>query len=224
MIGGGSDAANRNASGAAEHRQATPQSNYLAPRPPFWRVGPRPVTFLEIEKERHYCADVAPVAWIIGLKKEPATRDENPMRQHQEFRRDQPAMDLGGIVVRLRMIAVQFSDAGRLDITLQKLSRVLDGEAEIPQAALIAAPGGVANHHGQHVDADVIVIGSPDSAADQEPAVAATKIQNQRGTAPKDRWPVQRADVRQLLQCGLRPLLSRKDFAGDGDAELAFNV
>ena len=90
-------------------------------------------------------------------------------------------MDLRRVVIRLRMVAVDFGDAARLDVLREEAPAVADGEAQVVQAALVAAPGGVADDDGQHVDAEVVVVGAPDGTLEEEAAVAAAEVEDERG-------------------------------------------
>ncbi len=146
------------------------------------------------------------------------------MDQGQEVRRDEALVDLRRVVVGLRVVAVDFGDAARLNVLRQEALPVADGEAEVAQAALVAAPRGVADDDRQHVNAQVVVIGPPDGALEKEAAVAAAQVEDDRGPAAEQRRPVEAALGGELLEGGLRPLRRVEDFAGDGDAELALDV
>src|SRR6266496_2748913 len=98
------------------------------------------------------------------------------MDQCQELRGDESARDLSGIVVRLRMIAVNLGDAARRHVLLNELQGAADGEAEIGQAALIAPASSITDHQRQNVKAEVIVRRPPDSTANQKSAIAASQI------------------------------------------------
>src|SRR5207247_11122167 len=89
--------------------------------------------------------------------------------------------------------------------------------------ALVAAPRGVANHHRQDVDAEVIVVAPPDGAANQETPVAAAEVEDQRRLAAEQLFQVEQS-VRQLLQGGLRPRGRVEDLAGHRHAELALDL
>src|SRR5206468_906682 len=101
------------------------------------RPGADPLT--EFKEHAHDFTDVLPVAGVVGLDHELPAGDERAVHQCKERWRDEPPLNLGWVVIRLRMIAVDFRDAGRLDPTLEQFVRAPDGKAEIGQPALIAA-------------------------------------------------------------------------------------
>src|SRR5205823_3541044 len=123
-------------------------------------------------------------------------------------------------VVRLRVVTVDLRHAAGRDVAVEEVARVADGEAEVRQAALVAAPRGVADDDGQDVEAEVVVVGPPHRATEQEPAVAAAEVEDDRGGAAEEGGPVERA-VGEALERGLRPALGVEDLPRDGDAELA---
>ena len=141
---------------AAKHRQAAAQSDDLAARPTFGRIRPAADALVELEKHRHDLTDVTPVARIIGLDEERTALDQAALDQGKKLRRDEPPLDLSGIVERLRMIAVNLGDAGGFDVALQQLPPAANGEPQVGQAALVAAPGGIADDNRQDIKAQVI--------------------------------------------------------------------
>src|SRR5258707_8820467 len=102
------------------------------------------------------------------------------MHESQKLRRDQTPMYLGRIIKRLRMVAVDFGHAPRLDVAFEEFATATDRETEVLQSALIAPPRSVTDDDRQNVDTQMIVIGTPDGTTEQEPAVAATEIDNHR--------------------------------------------
>jgi hypothetical protein len=104
--------------------------------------------------------------------------------QGQKVRRNQAFVDLRRVVIRLRVVAVDLGDAARRDVLLQKALPVADGEAEVVQAALVAAAGGIADDDRQHVDAVVVVVGTPDGALEEEAAVAADCLYSDQRRGP----------------------------------------
>src|SRR5260370_16091618 len=103
------------------------------------------------------------------------------MHQSENLGSNEPASDLICIIVRLRMITMDCTDAAGSDVAVEKFPGVAHRESKIGQAALVAPPGGIANDHGQDVQSEVIVCRPPHGAADQESPVAATQVQNNRG-------------------------------------------
>jgi hypothetical protein len=108
------------------------------------------------------------------------------------------------------------------DALPQEPAGMANGKAQIGQSALVAAPRGIANHHRQDVQPQVIVVGPPDCAADQKSAIAATQVQNHRSHAAKDLLPIQAPLGREALERRLRPLRRLKDCSGNGNAEFPF--
>src|SRR5262245_36471602 len=115
------------------------------------------------------------------------------MNKRQEGRRDQPAFDLAGIVVGLRVIAVNLGNSVRLNILAQESLGITDGEAQILQAALVAAARGIADDYGQDVDAEVIVVRSPDGAVNQVAPVATAQVEDERRCVAEKFSPVELA-------------------------------
>ncbi len=97
-------------------------------------------------------------------------------------------------------------------------------ETEIRQPTLVATACGVANDNGKRIDAQVIVVGTPDGAANKETSVAATDIEHTQCLAAEDCAPVERTVFRQSLECRLRPLLRFENLAGNRHAELALDM
>src|SRR5437763_1413217 len=119
---------------------------------------------------------------------------------------------------------MDLGDAARLDPALEEFSTAGDRETEVDEAALVTAAGGVADDDGQDVHADVVVVRPPDGAADQEPAVAAAEVEDDRRPAAEELFPIQPPIGGKLLEGGLGPERRVEDFAGDGDAELALDA
>src|SRR5262245_41170443 len=132
-------------------------------------------------------------------------------------------MHLRRVVVRLRMIAVDFADAVRFDPALQQLASAADGKANIGQAALVGALARIADDDRQRVDAQVVVVAPRPGAADEKAAIAAAQVKNDRRSAAEEIRPVEAALAGHFLECSLRPLRRVKDLAGEGDAELALD-
>src|SRR5262249_16769847 len=106
------------------------------------------------------------------------------MNERQKLRREESTMCFVPDVKWLRMIAVDLSKTRRGDVLRKEGLSVDGGEAKVRQAALIAATSGVTQHHGQDVDADMIVIGTGQGAGQQEAAVAAAEVRDDgSGTA-----------------------------------------
>src|SRR5207237_6826420 len=100
---------------------------------------------LKVEKQWHDFTKISPVRLIIGLQHEQATSHERPMHQRQKLRRQQPAVQLGGIAIRLRMVQMYLRDASRSNILCEKFVRANDGQADIRQTALIGPARRVAD-------------------------------------------------------------------------------
>src|SRR5262245_53005133 len=97
---------------AAVDSEAAPEGNDLAPRPPFGSVGPRAGLLVKVEERRHDLVHIAPIAGIVGLKKQAAAGDQSAVNQGQERGREQPTLGLPWIVIWLRVIAMHFGEAG----------------------------------------------------------------------------------------------------------------
>src|SRR6266849_4905439 len=121
------------------------------------------------------------------------------------------------------MVAVDLGSAAGREETRQERLAVADREAQVGQAALVAAARGVANDYRQNVDAEVIVIRPPHAAAEQEATIAAAQVEHQRRPPAKERLDVEAALGGQLFQRRLRPQGRIQDLAGDGNAELALD-
>src|SRR5262249_24668543 len=140
-----------------------------------------------------------------------------------EGRGYQPAMHLAGIVVGLRMIAVNFGDAGRLHPTLQEGVRVAHGETHVGQAALIGPAGGVTDDDRQRIGAEVVMIWPPNGVTGPETPVAAAQVKDHRAAPAEQLFPVDTAFGGEFFETRLRPLLRGQDLPCNGDAELAFD-
>src|SRR5262249_50599830 len=109
--------------------------------------------------------------------------DEPVVDLREERRREQPALHLVGVVVGLRVVAVELGHTAGREVLCQKALSVADGEAEVAEAALVAAPRGVADDDGEDIDAEVVVVASPDGALEEIAPVAAAEIDDERGRA-----------------------------------------
>ena len=98
----------------------------------------------------------------------------------QEPGRDDPAMGLPRIVIGLGMIEVDLGNRRFGDVGRQERPGVIDHEPDIVQPALVGPARGVADHHGQLVDCEVVVIRPGERTAEREPAVAAAEVKNHR--------------------------------------------
>ena len=145
------------------------------------------------------------------------------MHDREERGGNLAAMDLRGVVVWLRVVAMNLRDAARFDVAFEQFVPTEDDELQVRQSALVAAFAGVANDHGQDVGAEVIVRASPERTADGEPPVPATDVQYDGCRAAKQRGPVQSAVFGHRLQCGLRPLQRRQDRPWERHAEFSFH-
>ena len=133
-------------------------------------------------------------------------------------------MHLGGVVKRLRVVAVDLGRGARLQESVHQPQAVHDGEADVRKAALVGPARGVADDDRKHVGAEVVVVGPPDGAAEEETAVAAADVHHQRRRAAEQGRQIERAVGRQLFEGGLRPSGGVEDFAGDRHAELALDA
>jgi len=100
------------------------------------------------------------------------------MYQDEKARCDKPQVDLARLIIRLRMVTVDLGGTLWRQIALQEAHGVADGEADVAQAALIGPPRCVADDDRQNIDAEVVVVWPPYSAAEQKASVAATQIDN----------------------------------------------
>ena len=87
---------------------------------PLGASGQQRGPLVQVEEHGHDLTHVSPIAGIVRLQEERPARRQRTADQQQEFRRDQPFVDFGRIVVRLRMIAVNLGDAGRGDVVRQQ--------------------------------------------------------------------------------------------------------
>ena len=118
---------------------------------------------------------------------------------------------------------MDLAHAARRDVLVKQLPAVAGGEADVGEAALVGTAGRVTQDEGQDVDAEVVMLGPPNGAAEQEPAVAAAEIENDRGLPAEERFPVEPAG-RQLLEGGLGPERRVENLTGDGNAEFTFDA
>ena len=136
-----------------------PQGDDLAPGAALRGVRPAADPLVEVEEHRHHLADVVPVAGVVGLDDEQPARDQAAVDQRQERRRDQPAVDLGRVVVRLRVVAVDFADASAARRSGRAARRPPPtAKRTFVRPALVAALAGVADDDRQGVDAEVVVV------------------------------------------------------------------
>ena len=146
------------------------------------------------------------------------------MYEGEKTRCNQTQVDLARLIIRLWMIAVNFGGAVRRQVAFEQPHGIGDSKANVAQAALIAAARGIANDDRQNIDAEMIVIRSPDGAADQEAAIAAAEIDDQRRRAAEQSGQIERSLGRQLLEGGLRPLAGIENLTGDRHTKLAFDL
>src|SRR5262249_50834320 len=158
---------------APEDRQAAAQVHDFAPRAALGGVGPGPVALLELKEQGEDLAQVMPVARVVRLEEKLPAGDEGTVDERREGGAGGPAVGLARLGVRLRVVAVDFGDAGRLDVPFEQLVGADDREPEVGQAALVGPAGGVADDDGQDVHAEVVERGPPHGTAEQEVAVAA---------------------------------------------------
>ena len=119
------------------------------------------------------------------------------------------------------MIAMDFRCAYRQERGDQRPC-IHDAETNVRKASLIRAPHRIANDERKFIDAEVIVIGSPDGAADEETPVAAAKINHERRASAENSFAVERRGWTPL-EVGFGPLILRNDFARERNPELALN-
>src|SRR5215468_5024250 len=100
-------------------------------------------------------------------------------------------MHVAGIVIRLRVIAVNLGYAARFHVPIQKIMSIANGEPDIGKPPLIGAPSGVADRERQRVNAQVQVARSPDRTADEKAAIPATEIEHHRPRPSEKTLPIQ---------------------------------
>ncbi len=76
---------------------------------------------------------------------------------------------------------MDLDNAGRRKIAFDEGQSVQRCEANVGQPALVGPACGIAQHQRQYIDAQVIVVASPDGAAEQESAIAAADVDDQGG-------------------------------------------
>ena len=69
----------------------------------------------------------------------------------------------------------------------------------------------------------MVVVRTPNRAAEEKPAIAAANIQNDRGRSTEESLPVERAVYRQPFERSSRPSGGIEDFTGDWYAEFALD-
>src|SRR5262245_49449490 len=210
-------------SGPAEDFQTLPSGDDLPPCAAVRGVGPRALLLRKVEEDRDDLANVAPVTRIIGLDHEQPAGDQRAMHQRQEPRGDQPAIDLRGVVMRLRMIAVNLDNRAGFDMLGEEFAAAADGVLQVRQAPLVAAAAGVANDDGQRVDTEMVVVRPGDGTGEQEPTVAAADVEDDRGLSAEELRPMHAA-FGVALEGGLRPFLPRSNGTGEGYAEFVFDL
>ena len=92
----------------------------------------------EVKERGEHPGHVSPVVGIVGLYDEDAASDERFVHVGQQLRCEHAQKRLAWVVVWLRMIDVDFGDALRSHVACHEGLSILDGEACIMQAALIA--------------------------------------------------------------------------------------
>lgn len=102
------------------------------------------------------------------------------MDKRQEHRRDQPTVNLGAIIIWLRVVAVDFADGCRGDVVGQQFPAAADGEPEVGEAALIAAPPSVANDDRQSIHTEVVAVRPGHCTPQQESPIAAADVEDNR--------------------------------------------
>ena len=90
-------------------------------------------------------------------------------------------MNLSGVVIRLRMVAVNFSYGIWFNPTFEKFVGPADRESKIKKAALIAALSGIPNDNRQSVDAKMIVIPARPGAANHKTPIPTTEVKYDGG-------------------------------------------
>ena len=80
------------------------------------------------------------------------------MDERQELGRDQPAVLLRGLLVRLRMIEVNLRDARRRDVLFEQFVAPDRRQPHIRQAPLVGSPRGIAQHQRQDIDPQMIAL------------------------------------------------------------------
>src|SRR5437660_1126180 len=114
-------------------------------------------------------------------------------------------MNLRGIVIRLRMITMNLRHTRGPQIVRKESLSVAHREPKVLQPALVSPSGGVADDYRQHINAEMIVILSPNGAADQKASVAAAKIDNDGSSTPEELRQVKRSVGGKALECRLCP-------------------
>src|SRR5437867_1713297 len=104
------------------------------------------------------------------------------------------------------MIAVDLGDAAQFDPACEEFARVGDGEAQVLESALVAAPRGVADDYRKDIDAYMIVRPPPHGAVQKETSISAAEVEDDRRASAKELFPVQPPLFGQSLEGCLGPL------------------
>jgi len=98
------------------------EGNDFSTGSPLGGIGPGLGTLLEIEEQRDQLLNVVPVSGVIRLQVEFPPLLQGSANEDQKIRSDQSFGNLLRLVVRLRMIAVNFPDAGGSHMLFEQLS------------------------------------------------------------------------------------------------------
>src|SRR5205823_2347212 len=95
-------------------------------------------------------------------------------------------------------------------------------ELEVRKSSLVAALACVADHDGEHIDAEMVAVRPRERRADEVAPVAAAHVEHDGRLAAEQLAPVQ-VSLRHRLERGLRPLRWIEDLPGERHPELALD-
>jgi hypothetical protein len=150
---------------------------------------------------------------------EPARPDDLP-RAAEERGREHSLRAVGDLVVGLRVVDVELVDARGLGALEEEGDGVAPGVLQVREPALARAPRGVLDRGRDEVDPEVVVRRPRERAAEEEAPVAAAEVEDARGFAAEDRFPVERVARPRDRDARSRPARALCGAAGKRDAEV----
>jgi hypothetical protein len=128
----------------------------------------------------------------------------------QKLRREHSPFDVGLLVIRLRVIDVDFIDG--IEPLEKPGDGVADDQSNVRQAALAGPVRAEIDGALNEVDSKMIAIGTSKRRKDGIAAVPATEVDDARGPAPEDEIPIEGLAV--VAVSAARPPIAREHATG----------
>jgi hypothetical protein len=178
---------------------------------------------VELDEAWQDLADVCPIVWVVGLDHKEAAGREATMDVGEEARGDEAKMSLARVVIRLRVVEVNFGDGLSRDVLGHQRLGIFHAEPDVVEASLVGAPRRVTDNNREQIRCEMVMVGPGERTQQRVSAVAATEFQDDRRRSAEEAAPFERPRLREPFKSRASPLRLGEDSTGDRDPKLGLD-